>query len=93
MRKYFFALSLMLLLAGCARFSAAQRCQDEAGGLPDRWMYLFGVAGAIAAQQMPETKDYNRSMEACMARYDAAQKAAPPEPSDPPQKENDTRDQ
>lgn len=65
-------LALLVVLSGCARYDAARQCQDEAGGMPNQWMGVFGAVGGLANTQTPEFKAYAASVDACMARYDAS---------------------
>jgi hypothetical protein len=73
-----------LACTGCARYDAAMNCQTEAGGMPTQQtvgVVPIGATGkffvydrSAPAIATPEFQAYAKSVDDCMARYDAAQK-------------------
>jgi Flp pilus assembly protein TadD len=67
---------LIISLAGCARYDAVRECQKEAGGMPtsNQWPNVVYAGGSLANSQTPEMQAFNKSVDDCMARYEAAQR-------------------
>jgi len=82
MRTVILLLSVAFTCAGCARYDAAAACQTQAGGMPNQWMNAFGAIGGIANSQTPEMQAFSKSVDDCMARYDAKVSADPQQKSD-----------
>lgn len=60
---------LLILLSGCASYDVSINCQKELGPRPNQWTNMFGLVGAIANSQQPETQAYDDKMDKCRAKY------------------------
>lgn len=60
------AMSVLMLLGGCANYEKARECQRQAGPRPHQLASAFGLVGSVWSLDQPDTQAYNHAVDACM---------------------------